>query len=332
LLSKKEGFPFRWDIVLQNAKPVQVDMLKGSANGHLSWHGTIDKSIIEGDLAIVRGELLLPKKLPETSVSYPVRYINNEANERKPTEIIAEGGKEIPVELKIEVATNDLSITDEDLKSSWSGKVDVQGTVQKPLLTGEIKLQSGDYILNGQRFVLSQGRVSFNGDFEKRSNLYVSLSREISDYEVEIVLKGLLKDPEILLQSRPALPKAQVLSLILFGQTSADISALQEEQLEQSLSNLTPSSSKKEGTIDKIQKSLGIDHIDFTRSGETASDVRIRLSKYISRGICLSVYRDVSEEVNAVSLEAELLKNIKAQVEAQDNAEGQVSIFWKKNY
>lgn len=333
LLSKKEGFPFRTKLQLRNAKPIHIDMLKGAASGTLTWHGTIDGSIVEGNLDIQNGELLLPKKIPETAVSYPVRYVNNEKNPRKPTEVVLEGTQEIPIELKIQVATGDaLSITDEDLKSTWKGKIDLSGKIQKPILSGEIKLRSGDYILNGKRFDLSQGRVSFNGDIEKKSNVYVSLTREIQGYEVEIILKGHLKDPEILLRSHPALPKQQVLSLILFGQTSSEISELQEEQLEQSLSNLTSGSSKKDDTLTKFQKSLGIDHIDFMRSNESTSQVCIRLSKYISRGVMLSVYRDVAEDINAVALEAEIHKNFKAQIEAQDNSEGQFSILWKKSY
>lgn len=333
VFSKKDGFPFRFDIHLNQARPMQIDLFKGSANGLLSWHGTLDKSLVEGELDILSGTLQLPKKIPQGTVSYPVHYINSDQNERKPTEIVAEGKHDSPIELKIQLATRQpLIITDEGLNSSWKGKVNLQGNIQKPQITGEIKLDSGDYILNGKRFSLSQGRISFNGDIEKKSNLYVSLSREISGYDVEIILKGLLKDPDILLQSHPSLPKQQVLSLILFGRTSSDISELQEEQLEQSLSNLTKSSSQKEGVLTKFQKSLGIDHIDVMPSNDTSSEVRIRLSKYITRGVCVSVSRDVGEDINAISLEAEINKNFKAQVEAQDNAQGQVSIFWKKNY
>lgn len=331
-LSFQDSFPFQIDLNLVNAKPVHVNLFDGEANGHLTCSGTLEKAELKGSLEIQKGRLLLPKKIPETSVSYPVRYINEKEARLKPTVASLDNGLDFPMDVDIDLSIKDsFSIVDEDLQSTWKGKVQIQGPVLKPQLNGEIKLIGGDYLLNGKQFTLSQGRLVFNGDFEKKSSLYVSLSRDIQEYEVEIILKGSLKDPDILLRSRPALPTQQVLSLILFGRTASEINELQEEQLEQSLSNLT-NSDKTDDTLTKFQKTLGIDHIEFMRSSESSQQVCIKVGKYISRNVYLSVSRDSAEEVNAISLEAQIQKNIKAQIEAQDNAEGQFSIFWKKNY
>lgn len=331
-LSMKDSFPFQVDLTLTRAKPIHVNLFDGEANGFLTCKGTLDKAHLQGALSIQNGRLLLPKKIPETSVSYPVRYVNQTDAKIQPTELAVDSGIDFPLDVDIELSIQDsFSIVDEDLQSTWKGKVNVTGPALKPNLIGEIKLIGGDYLLNGKQFSLSQGRIAFNGDFEKKSSLYVSLSRDIQEYQVEIILKGPLKDPEILLRSRPSLPTQQVLSLILFGRAASDINELQEEQLEQSLSNLT-NSDKKDDTLTKFQKTLGIDHIEFMRSNDSSQQVCIRVGKYISRNVYLSVSRDSAEEVNAISLEAQIQKNIKAQVEAQDNAQGQFSIFWKKNY
>ncbi|CRX38125.1 translocation/assembly module TamB domain-containing protein [Estrella lausannensis] len=331
-LSLKDNFPFQVDLALSRAKPVHVNLFDGEANGFLTCTGTIDKAHLQGALSIQNGRLLLPRKIPETSVSYPVRYVNQADAKIKPTELAADSGIDFPLDVDIELSIQDsFAIVDEDLQSTWRGKVNVTGPALKPNFIGEVKLIGGDYLLNGKQFSLSQGRIAFNGDFEKKSSLYVSLSRDIQNYQVEIILKGPLKDPEILLRSRPSLPTQQVLSLILFGRTASDINELQEEQLEQSLSNLT-NSDKKDDTLTKFQKTLGIDHIEFMRSNDSSQQVCIKVGKYISRNVYLSVSRDSAEEVNAISLEAQIQKNIKAQIEAQDNAQGQFSIFWKKNY
>ena len=317
-----------------------MDYLKGRFNGLIDIFGNRDKVIIKGNLEATKMDYAIINKINEVTETVDVIYINQNLREPPPTLLKDPERNSIPIEFDIFVKIpSTLNIDDDSLNSKWKGNIHLGGNLEKLSLKGDIYLTKGDYILNGQQFNLSQGNVTFGGDIEKKTTLYLVASREIQEYRIDIVLQGNVINPKIILRSSPSLPQQEVLSLILFGKSPLEISAFQDQQLEQSLYSLLKDQSGP-GFVSKLQKSIGIDRIDFNRQDSYGcEDVSIQFGKYLTRNLYISLNKGFGNEPTRLTVEAKLKNEFKVQVDAgestkgsSDNASGQISILWKHDY
>lgn len=325
---------------IENFQILKMDYLKGRFNGLIDVIGNRDKVIFKGNLEATKMDYAIINKIDEVTETVDVIYINQNLREPPPTLLKDPERNSIPVEFDIFVKIpSTLNIDDDALNSKWKGNIHLGGNPEKLSLKGDIHLAKGDYILNGQQFNLSQGSVTFGGDIEKKTSLYLVASREIQEYRIDIVLQGNVTNPKIILRSSPSLPQQEVLSLILFGKSPLEISAFQDQQLEQSLYSLLKEQSGP-GFVSKLQKSIGIDRIDFNRQDCYGSeDVSIQFGKYLTRNLYISLNKGFGDEPTRLSVEAKLKNEFKVQVDAgestkgsSDNASGQISILWKHDY
>ncbi|MEC7839564.1 MAG: translocation/assembly module TamB domain-containing protein [Chlamydiota bacterium] len=339
-LDPLEGFPTDIQLNLEGLRLIRLDNVSGIFDGTIHMKGDKDKILMKGELTSQKTDYTIAKRIDEITETVDVVYINQPSNELPPT-IIPKGKlADVPMELDINIhIPENLKVKDDDLNSTWSGDVNVSGTTDKIITKGELNLVKGDYLLNGQQFELNPGTITFNGNPEKKTSIYIVASRDINDYRVDIVLQGKLLNPNIVLRSSPPMPQQEVLSLILFGRSPTEISSFQDQQLEQSLSNLTKDQSGP-GFVDKIQKTIGIDRIDINRQEyDDREEVSIQVGKYITRDVYISLNKGFGDEPTRVALEAKLKHNFKVQLDAgessrgsDDKAAGQISLLWKHDY
>lgn len=339
-LSTLKNWNFSYDMHLNNLQLIDLDNTHAHFDGDINVSGNSEKIVVKGELTTTEMDYAIAKKIEELTDSVHIIYVNQNPEERTPTKAAEPVLTEFPIIFDINIKIPDkLQVNDSNLQSVWKGEIKVSGEAVKPDVKGEIKVVSGIYMLNGQQYELRQGTLTFHGGLDKKSTIYVVTSREINDYQVDIILQGNLSNPKIILRSTPALPQQEILSLILFGKSPSDITTYQDQQLEQSLSNLMKGNNDP-GILDKIQKSIGIDRIDINRQGASnRDDMSIQLGKYITKDIFISLNKGFGEEPNRVALEAKLKKNIKIKVEAgdqstsdSDQASGMISIIWKHDY
>ncbi|CDR34978.1 translocation/assembly module TamB domain-containing protein [Criblamydia sequanensis] len=318
---------------LNKARLIKIDEADAIGSGQLVVNGSKNKTSINGTIALEKTTLSIPKKIPEVLDAVPIHYVNQNEDESPPTPARHDNLMEAPVDFHIDLKTEKpILILHDDLYSEWRGHALIEGKGEKPVVNGELKLIQGNYRLNGKDYELSQGRIHFGGNLDKKTTLSVLASKEIEDYKVEILVKGKLLNPDIILRASPPLSRQQILSLIIFGSFSSSVaSSNSEDQIVQSLSKLSQANTSG-GVLTKIQKNLGIDHIEFLHNNTADGSVRLRVGKYITPNICLYLDRGINDDMNRVALEAKLRKNIRAELEAQDNGEGQVSLFWRKSY
>ena len=83
-----------------------------------------------------------------------------------------------------------------------------------------------------------------------------------------------------------------ILSWILFGRSSTEISPFQGTELSQSIKDLTKGKSKNPDVLTKLRESIGIDKIDISKTeGNQSNEVSIQVGKYISRGVLVRLIK-----------------------------------------
>jgi autotransporter translocation and assembly factor TamB len=89
----------------------------------------------------------------------------------------------------------------------------------KMRLLGTVNTVRGTYDFQGRRFEIQRdGRIQFEGDTEINPRLDLVAQRLISGVEAQVHVRGTTRKPELTLTSRPPLPEADILSLIIFNQ------------------------------------------------------------------------------------------------------------------
>lgn len=328
-LNSVKEYPFDIAFALKNAALLNLDYVNGSVNGELNLKGNFNTATLKGEITANPLNIVIPEKIPEIMQTIEITYINQPKDEPAPQTYRSAMAK-WPIQLDVDLKVpNNGSITGRDLTSQWAGEFKVKGTTDHPLFYGEYKIVKGKYLFNGKDFEISEGTIKLAGDLEKKTTTYVIASKDLDEVKVEVILRGPIHKPIITFRSNPPLPQREILSWILFNRGSSEITAFQGSQLNESITNL---GNKQEGPdfLTKIRTTFGIDRIDFGNCKDEDSDqMSFQVGKYISQNVYVSVNKS---DINRLSVEASLRKNVKLQAEVGDDAEGQILLKWKQDY
>ena len=221
--------------------------------------------------------------------------------------------------------------------------------LKSPKVNGELTVVDGKYRVRGRTLEINKGSINFAGDLEKNTSLYVIGEMVIDRYTIEIIVKGLIKNPSISFRSNPPLSRKEILSWVLFNTDISDISEFQGGRLNQSITNLSTGTDDGPDILTRFGDTLGIDRIDITGSPD-ASQVSFELGKYVSESTYISISRkptndwdskrigtgtldsDEYDQSNRIGIETSIGKNFKIQAEVDEDQSGQINLLWKKDY
>jgi translocation and assembly module TamB len=83
-----------------------------------------------------------------------------------------------------------------------------------------VNLNGGDIILNGDRFLLDGGTIAFVNPSETEPVVNLSLKTTIQQYDVFLRFNGPIDQLRTNYSSNPALPSADIINLLAFGETT----------------------------------------------------------------------------------------------------------------
>lgn len=139
------------------------------------------------------------------------------------------GGVETPptrgfsqnVQLNLAVhSTSDVNLVSRTLSVDGSANLQVRGTAANPVILGRVNLSSGDIILNGNRFVLNGGTVQFVNPAETQPVVNLAVGTTIQQYNITLRFEGPASQLRTQYSSDPALPQADIINLLAFGETT----------------------------------------------------------------------------------------------------------------
>lgn len=331
-LKRELGFPFSLQLQLSRIRILNLDFAKSIASGEATVKGTSRGAKVTGQLVTDSLQVTIPEQTSAVANSIDVKYINLQKGEVSP--IFTSSQPRWPVELDVKIdASKNATIKAKSLSSHWQGGVRVNGTAHAPQLFGDFKIIKGEYDFNGKTFDIKEGTITFAGDPEKKTTLYVIASKDLGKLIAEVILKGSVKNPSIAFRSNPPMSQREILSWILFGRGATDITPFQGAELSQSVNNLAKESNKGPDVLTKIRDSIGVDRIDISKSeGNESNEVSLQVGKYISRGVFVTLNKSITSEANQVGIEANLWPNIKAEAHVGDDASTQFQLKWKRDY
>jgi translocation and assembly module TamB len=130
------------------------------------------------------------------------------------------------VQLNVAVdSTSSVNLTSRTLSLGGTANLQLRGTAADPVLLGRVNLNNGDIILNGNRFVLNGGTIQFVNPSETEPVVNVSMTTSIQQYNIDLRFQGPVDKMRTQYSSDPALPAADIINLLAFGQTTEASSA-----------------------------------------------------------------------------------------------------------
>lgn len=329
-LDKDIPFDFSFQLDKLGMRPLNYTYVTGS--GPLRMIGNTHGGTLSGKITSNSLQMRIPEKIPELAQAVQVKYINQPSHLQPPTIFVNKESKwPLTFNLELEVPREGM-INGRDWTSEWKGNALLTGNTDHWEMHGTCKIIRGEYRFNGKSFEISQGTITFAGEPDKKTSLYVIASKDIETIHAEIILKGDINHPAITFRSNPPMSQREILSWILFNRGTSDITAFQGTQLNESITELN-TGSRQPDMLTQIRERFGVDKIDITHDEHgTTNEVSLQVGKYISKGVLVSVQKSITAEANSLCIEADLIKHFKVQAEIDDEANGLMRLKWKKDY
>lgn len=228
-------------------------------------------------------------------------------------------------------ADNGVFVSGMGLESEWETDLRVTGTSSSPRVTGAVEVIRGTYSFAGNRFDLTDGRISFTGSQPIEPRIDISASGEADGVTVTINVTGSALDPQISFTSTPALPQDEIMARLLFGGSVTELSALQAVQLGASLNSLRGGSGGL-NPLGKLQSATGIDRLRILGADEaTGRGTAISAGFYISNDIYIELITD-ARGFTATQLEIALSRTLSILSQAGSSGSTSVNVRYSRDY
>ena len=193
-----------------------------------------------------------------------------------------------------------------DLTASVSLRL--AGTTENPRISGRITANSGTLFFRKDRYIVDRGVLEFPPNTEVEPVISLQAESEIAGYQIFVNLSGSLTDTESLaanVRSSPALPQADVISLITTGNlsnTEAGISTIAQTGLNTAADVLTDTiiNEPARKATDKLF-GLNVFEIDPIISGRTLNpSARLTVGRQINNNLKVTYATNLSQDQNQV--------------------------------
>lgn len=229
-----------------------------------------------------------------------------------------------PMDININ-APSRIFIRGRGLDAELGGSVRIGGTTKRMIPAGRFELVRGRINILQQRFDLTEGFATLEGDFTPYIRLVATTETEY--ITVNIIAEGDATEPEISFISVPELPPDEVLSRLIFGRDLSSISPLQAVQLAAAANTLAGRGNG--GLVGRLRDNVGLDDLDITTSEEGTTAVRA--GKYITENIYTDVTVD-SEGKTEVDINLDLTDSLTVRGASDTEGKSSIGIFFEKDY
>ena len=211
------------------------------------------------------------------------------------------------------------------LDAELGGQVVLGGTTRQIIPSGQFDLVRGRLSILNQRFDLTEGSASLQGNFTPVIRL-VARTTARTGTVISIIMDGPITEPSVTFVSAPDLPQDEVLAQLIFGRDLSAITPLQAIQLAAAVGTLAGRGGG--GLIEGFRTGLGVDDFDIT--SDEAGNTALRIGKYLSD----NVYTDVtiSSGTTEINLNLDLTEDITVKGSVGSDGETGLGIFFERDY
>lgn len=302
-------------IEIDNFIAVRRDDVTAKIDADLAFARAETGTSLSGQVKVEEAEIRLVNQLPPSVVTLDV--IERGGNVPQTVSVQSEETLQMPeggssaMELDLTISMPErVFVRGRGLDSEWSGEFRITGTAAEPQILGDLSSRRGRLSLLNQDFEIEPStiHVSQGNRGEIILELDIRATADTGTITAVVEVTGTASDPKIQLSSTPELPQDEILARLLFGRTSADLTALEAVQLAAAVQELTGGGGP--GLLDIGRRFIGVDVLRVTGGGDEGSGAAVQAGKYVTDEVYVGVEQGVGAGTGAATVEIEVLPNV----------------------
>jgi translocation and assembly module TamB len=227
--------------------------------------------------------------------------------------------------LKLNVAVQsaqDIDLASSKLSMGGSANLMLTGTLADPVVLGRIALTSGEVFFLGKRFEVQSGTIEFANPARTEPVLNLHVTTTVEQYNVTLTLSGPIERLKTNYTSDPALPPADIIHLLAFGNTQEEAASAPGSSVSSSAESVLAQgvSSQVAGKLENVTgiSQLTIDPLAADNTGNPAAQVAIQ--ERVTGSLLLTFSTDVtSTQSQTVELQYQFNKRLSVTVLRDQN-------------
>jgi len=278
--------PDRVDLVF-NAHQIPVDIpetMNLSLNGSLSFKGDQERAFTEGQIIVLDGLYYKDVGLNPLSGFTTVKRAAPARTTRPAIPYFGHTALDVSVKRRLPIVVdNNLAYLE------ISPDLRLQGTVDNPVLSGRARVDTGDIYYGGKTFVVKRGVVDFLNPYKIEATLDIHSAVAVRDWLITLLISGTLEDLKVELSSDPQESRADILSLLVVGKTSAEMRGGKggaSMSANQMMAQLVASTFG-----DDIKEATGIDYLEVATTDDQAEEeadlIKVTIGKKLTERMTL---------------------------------------------
>jgi translocation and assembly module TamB len=224
-------------------------------------------------------------------------------------------------------STNVIYVRGFGLDAELGGSIRVEGTTGDPRPIGGFEMRRGRIEVLGQRFDFDRGILTFQGDMDPV--LDFAAVTTTADITATVLVTGPARDPEISLSAVPDMPEEEIISRLLFGRSIGSLSAFQTVRLVDAIAEFSGAYGRDGSIFARVRRTVGLDDLDIDQNATGGTTITV--GKQISDKVHVGVQTETNGS-SRITLDVDLTRNLKAQVEGGANGGGSVGLTFEKEY
>ncbi len=339
------SLPAQVDLVIDNGRYVNGTFVSALINASLALRGSLSStgtpSLISGNVTINQADIEIPSSFSSSINPVLVRHLNapkpilSQANELAQDEgRDTQKGNTQPSALakaRLDVDVNapgKIFIRGRGVNAEAGGSLNIGGTVGNIQTVGGFSLVRGRMDILSKRLNLTRGNVTFSGSLIP--SLDFAATAKTGANEVSVLVTGQANMPNIDFISVPNLPKDEILSQLLFGESVQSLSPIQLARLAGAVATLTGSTSSAEGPLGVLRNLLGVSDVDL--NFDAAGNPELAVGGYVNERIYLGVTQEPATGDNAATVDIDVTKFLKLRGEASSDGDAKAGFYYEREY
>lgn len=193
----------------------------------------------------------------------------------------ANGARQRKIKVKIDIDLGkQLRVSGFGLDTLLAGNLQLTQAANGPALHGRIRAENGTFAAYGQKLAIERGLISFNGVIDNPRLDVLAIRPTQEEQRVGVSITGTARNPRVKLYSEPSLDERSMLSWLLLGRGPDELNSRDNALLSSAAMALL--SGTGESPTSRLIKSVGLDDLSFSDSGDQAQGTVVRLGKQIS--------------------------------------------------
>ena len=239
-----------------------------------------------------------------------------------------------PLEADIIVtAERDLWVKGKEENIEIKGRVNVKKRPGHPFVVlGKANAVRGTYMFRNRLFKISDGNLTFTGAEKIDPILNITGRTRIPPVDILARLTGTFSSLNLSLDSEPAMDQVDIVSYLMFGRASSDLSSRESFRAEDAALSMTG-----QLAADQLKEILGKSfHLDVVQVNAGSGDIRqgsIAMGKYVAPRVFVTYSQGFSREAGrSVEIDYEINRHFSVEARAGEETTSALDLIWRHDF